>query len=474
MSPARIGRYAVLRPLGEGGMGVVYAAYDEELDRKVAVKLLRSVAPPGAERRARLIREAQALARVSHPNVVSVYEVGEADGQVFIAMEFIDGATLTAWQASGPSWDEVLQMYRAAGEGLDAAHRAGLVHRDFKPDNVLVGKDGRARVADFGLARGLRSEESLPAALPGTPDRPALVSLTLQGAILGTPAYMSPEQHRGETADSRSDQWSFCAALYAALYGMAPFAGDTLAALSANVQAGRLRPAPAGSTVPARINAALRRGLAAAPEERYAAMAELLSALVVDPQRDPALAPMTRRSFIIPMVLGMGAMTVLMYLLRAQRWLTPARIVGSAGTLLLGVSGMAFGLRRSLRENAFHLGLVKLMILLLAQLFMVRGVGCLLGQGITHILAMEQVVLAGSFAVIALHFLPGCWAMAAASAAMALALVRWPETMMSLLACYYLLLTLALAGLWSHAAGGHPAIRDRAPALGARRAKDAS
>lgn len=315
----------------------------------------------------------------------------------------------------------------------------------------------------------------MPAALLGPPDRPPLVSpLTLQGAILGTPAYMSPEQHRGETADSRSDQWSFCAALYAALYGMAPFAGDTLAALSANVQAGRLRPAPASSMAPARINAALRRGLAAAPEERYASMAELSSALAVDPQRDPALAPMTRRSFVIPMVLGMGAVTILMYLLRAQRWLTPARLVGSAGILLLSVSGMAFGLRRSLRENSFHLGLVKLMILLLAQLFMVRGAGFLLGQGITHILTIEQVVLAGLFAVIALHFLPGCWAMAAASAAMALAMIRWPEPMMSVLACYYLLLTLALTGLWSHAAGEHTVISSRAPTFETRRSKKAS
>lgn len=135
-SAARIGRYAILRALGEGGMGVVYVAYDEELDRKVAVKLLRDADSSQPEQRLRIQREAQAMARVAHPNVVAVYEVGEHDGQVYIAMEFVDGTTLAEWQRSTRPWGEVLSMYQNAGQGLLAAHQAGLVHRDFKPDNV--------------------------------------------------------------------------------------------------------------------------------------------------------------------------------------------------------------------------------------------------------------------------------------------------------------------------------------------------
>ncbi|MFO0576093.1 MAG: serine/threonine-protein kinase, partial [Polyangia bacterium] len=199
----RIGRYAVLRQLGEGGMGVVLAAYDEELDRKAALKLLRDRSERAAEHRIRILREAQAMARVSHPNVVQVYEVGEfsqpgePDSHVFIAMEYIDGETLHAWQdRPGRSWVEILRMYLAAGQGLLAAHQSGLVHRDFKPDNVLVGSDGRPRVADFGLARGGEASEAepLPQATGLSEQSGLLISpLTQAGAILGTPMYMSPE-----------------------------------------------------------------------------------------------------------------------------------------------------------------------------------------------------------------------------------------------------------------------------------------
>jgi serine/threonine-protein kinase len=278
----RIGRYAVLRQLGEGGMGVVLAAYDEELDRKAALKLLRD-RPGGAgenagehasERRIRILREAQAMARVSHPNVVQVYEVGEfsqpgaPDSHIFIAMEYIDGETLHAWQnRPGRAWVEILRMYLQAGQGLLAAHQSGLVHRDFKPDNVLVGSDGRPRVADFGLARGGDggAAEPLPQAAGVSEQSGLLVSpLTQAGAIMGTPMYMSPEQYRGRPAGPRSDQFSFCVALYEALYKTLPFEGATFEALGANVLAGRVRPRPAGSPVPRPLHAALLRGLAAA------------------------------------------------------------------------------------------------------------------------------------------------------------------------------------------------------------------
>ena len=191
--PPRVDRYEIRRRLGEGGMGVVYAAYDPELDREVAIKLLRLHAADGdtLPARTRLLREAQAMARLAHPNVVTVYDVGEWHEQVFIAME-IAGGTLRAWQDGRP-WREVVAMYRDAARGLAAAHAAGLVHRDFKPDNVLIGHDGRVRVTDFGLARaagepGERAE--VGAAMSGMLGTP----LTETGTVMGTPAYMAPEQ----------------------------------------------------------------------------------------------------------------------------------------------------------------------------------------------------------------------------------------------------------------------------------------
>src|SRR5579863_1211307 len=262
---AIIGRYVVLGLVGRGGMGEVYAAYDPELDRKVAVKLLRVKAGNGvslSEGRQRTLREAQAIARLSHPNVVVVFDVGTFDEKVFIAMEFVDGNTVTFWlEQQARSWQEILRVFIAAGRGLIAAHEKGLVHRDFKPDNVMVGKDGQVRVMDFGLARQM-PERTLRSARPRptTPSRGSLkvasetlalepgtlvlnedsngsgpgqssvsglfdARLTRTGAMMGTPAYMAPEQFFGAPTDARTDQFSFCVSLYEALYGERPFEG---------------------------------------------------------------------------------------------------------------------------------------------------------------------------------------------------------------------------------------------------------
>ena len=202
----RMGRYEIERLIGAGGMGVLYVAKDTKLDRHVALKLMR---PHYADEvgRARLLREAQAMARLSHPNVVNVFDLGEVDERVFVAMEFVEGGTLRDWLKSPHPVSEVLQLFRQAGEGLLAAHRAGIVHRDFKPENVLIGADGRARVTDFGLARpGEFLEQPLKQHGAGA----APIDLTQTGTVLGTPAYMSPEQLRLEPADARSDQYSFC------------------------------------------------------------------------------------------------------------------------------------------------------------------------------------------------------------------------------------------------------------------------
>jgi tetratricopeptide (TPR) repeat protein len=274
----KLGKYRIERMLGMGGMGVVYAGHDPELDRKVAIKLLQPRSSvSSATLRARLMREAQAMAKLSHPNVVHVFEIGTWGEQVFVVMEFVDGATLAGWLKEKPrSWREVLHAFLAAGEGLEAAHQAGIVHRDFKPDNVLVGA-GKIRVTDFGLAG---KKEDLAEGENGSP--PADPGLTYSGLVIGTPAYMAPEQMRGEPTDARSDVFSFSVALYQALFGVRPFAGKSLDELRASIEAGRIEPPPRGD-VPSWVERALRPGLAAKPDERYRSMAELLSALRADP-----------------------------------------------------------------------------------------------------------------------------------------------------------------------------------------------
>ena len=279
----RIGRFAVIGRLGEGGMGTVYAAYDEQLDRRVAVKVLRSdLGGRNAGARLRLVREAQAMARVTHPNLITVHEAGEHDGQVYVAMEFVRGLSLDAWLAARPGWRAVVDVFLAAGAGIAAAHRAGLIHRDFKPHNVMRADDGAVKVLDFGLARAVGAEEPLAGA-----ESTALVDarLTRTGAVMGTPAYMPPEQHLGAAVDARSDQFSFCAALYEGLYGQLPFAGDTLVDLVKNIAAGAVRPPPADPAVPAWVARVVLRGLATDPDARFPTMEALLGELARDPAR---------------------------------------------------------------------------------------------------------------------------------------------------------------------------------------------
>jgi len=299
LAPGRTlaGRYTVLDFLGQGGMGLVLAAYDPRLDRRVALKLLRprrGGSSGSGDERARLAREAQAMARLSHPNVVAVYDSGTLeDGSLFIAMEYVEGQTLRQWRARQPRpWRQVLQAYLEAGRGLAAAHAAGLIHRDFKPDNVLIGKDGRARVTDFGLARtrpmvavqgGAASE---PAAQPLPPDASALPEgLTVAGSLVGTPRYMAPELLLpGHAADVHTDVFSFCAALYEALYGQLPFPGKTLEELLRAHEEGKAPTPPPSSEVPAWVARTVLRGLRANPSQRPASMEELLAALADDPE----------------------------------------------------------------------------------------------------------------------------------------------------------------------------------------------
>ncbi|MES1172311.1 MAG: serine/threonine-protein kinase [Bacteroidota bacterium] len=354
---ASIGRYVVLGLVGRGAMGEVYAAYDPELDRKVAVKLLRAQVGADdlttAEAKARLLREAQAIAKLSHPNVIVVHDVGSFGDRVFIAMEFVEGNTVGYWLlAERRSWKEVLRVFMAAGRGLAAAHASQLVHRDFKVDNVMLGDDGQVRVMDFGLARRVTGpltdvarslarpsrpvpvqvSMQIPVPVPvppaGTPDGDAgeavppraltplegflfatdssmdleatkevrggpsrstpmhahlSAELTQTGAMVGTPAYMAPEQFNGQAADERSDQFSFCVALYEGLHGERPFGGQTLVELSENVQRGNVRPISDSTRVPSWLRRVVLRGLRVDPAERWPSIDDLLAALQNDP-----------------------------------------------------------------------------------------------------------------------------------------------------------------------------------------------
>lgn len=275
-----LGRYVVLYRLGAGGMGVVYAAYDPKLDRKVALKLLRKASEdPNKRRRGqeRLMAEARALARLSHPNVIAVHDVAVHDGRIVVAMEFVDGETLTARLAREPlPWATALALMSEAGRGLAAAHGAGLVHRDFKPDNVMLGRDGRVHVMDFGLAREFELEES-GAAFGELPTDAGVGER--RSRLAGTPAYMAPEQHRGMPVDGRTDQFSFCVTLYEALYGHRPFVAEGAQAMLAMIEAADIPPPPAHVKVPSRIRAVVLRGLSSEPDARFPSMQALLDAL---------------------------------------------------------------------------------------------------------------------------------------------------------------------------------------------------
>jgi serine/threonine protein kinase len=342
--PERIGRYEVRRELGAGGMGVVYAAFDPDLQRDVAVKLLRHDRLRGRTdaASARLRREAQVTARLAHPNVVTIYEVGEDRGSVYIAMELVSGSSLQLWLTTvARPWREVLTMFLQAGRGLGAAHDAGLIHRDFKPSNVLVGEDHRARVVDFGLAHSgavraamlpmdtadvlgtqpgdtktgriadvlstnnpdasgtWGAEETIQSGVVAdvvTTNTPLIdesfadltqggdpttlpEGVTSTGLFVGTPAYMAPELFTGGMADARTDQFAFCVSLYEGLYGERPFRGETAKEIAQRVLAGDITPAPARARVPRWLRNIIERGLAVDPEQRHPSIKSLLASI---------------------------------------------------------------------------------------------------------------------------------------------------------------------------------------------------
>jgi len=288
----KIGNFVVEKMLGRGAMGVVLLAHDPELDRRVAIKLLR-VDDQDEGSRIRLLREAQSAGGIGHPNVVAVHQAGTHEGQVYVVMEFVDGGTLREWIEEEPrSWEEIVEVYVQAGRGLAAAHALGLVHRDFKPDNVLIGVDGRVRVSDFGLVgRSGDTVENVPTLRSFRSFDESIDRLTQTGTVMGTPAYMSPEQLSGERVDPASDQFSYSVAFYEALYGERPYRGDTLARIVASIATGEVE--VPSSDVPTSVRDALVRGLRPTPSDRHESMEAMLDALAAHrapPQRRGAAA----------------------------------------------------------------------------------------------------------------------------------------------------------------------------------------
>jgi len=300
---SRIGNYTIKDVIGWGGMGVVYAAYDSQLGRHVAIKVLRrDDSSQDAGMGSRLLREAQSMARLSHPNVITVYEVGTVGGEIFVSMELAEGTTLGEWLMQPRRWQEIVNAFIEAGRGLEAAHRAQLIHRDFKPDNVIVSLEGRVRVTDFGLARATEERQPEPQWDAPTSPRAKRFDLTTTGEILGTPLYMAPEQHGLGQVDARSDQFSFAVALYEALHGAHPFASSSLPELIRRVTTGDRHPPPSWVKLPRQLRAALDRAMSPSPAARFPSMREFLTEL------EAVLAPRGRQLGLAAAIGGIAAL----------------------------------------------------------------------------------------------------------------------------------------------------------------------
>ncbi len=383
-----IGGYRLLSPLGSGGMGVVYTAHDARLDRLVALKLVRQGSgTDGSFGRDELLREAQTLACLAHPNVVAVYEVSEYDGQVVVAMELVRGETLDLWQRQPErQLGEILGAYRQAAQGLQAAHALGLVHRDFKPANAILGRDGRVRVIDFGLACALGPEPT--------------------GVTAGTPAYMAPEQFLGVAVDARSDIFSLCVALWEAIFGMRPFAGTTISELRDNVCAGRRLPAPSHVRIPDRLLRALERGLATDPAERHADLGPLLAALAWDPAADPSAASRERRiAFaVVAGVIGFVVIPAVAFNLTYEVF---DRRLFHAAVSVLGcatILSVSWRFRRTLLRNAYHRRLMGFLSAFLGLIAAQRVLGFMLDAPERQMFLDGGMLLAGMLVAGAIFF----------------------------------------------------------------------
>lgn len=458
---ARLGRFVLLERIGAGAMGVVYAAYDPTLDRRVAIKLLRDAG--AAEDRRRVRREAMAMARLSHPNVAQIYEAGELGERLYLAMEFVPGGGLDAWQsAARRPWRAVLEMYAQVGRGLAAAHAAGILHRDFKPHNVLIGPDGRPRVIDFGLAR----EQSAPLrpdgvgdgfdeldaidgidafgqgddmgspdamdAMPRADESPIdpRQPVTRDGTVVGTPAYMPLEQFRGLALDARSDQFAFCVALYEALYGVAPYPRDDLGALLVALERHRVRPPPADTGVPGWLHAALVRGLAPDPADRWPSMDALLAELARDREHDPE----TGRSHRLVFVGAVGLVAVVAVVLAVLDNGLGVPAIGDAlryALIVLGgtLAGLGLG-RRAVWGSAFNRRVAAYFLSAVGLVVCGRAMAWAVGGDTPTVFALELVALSALATLATATIARWFWTMAAALGLGALGGALWPDWLM--------------------------------------------
>lgn len=495
----RVGRFPLIRRLGAGGMGAVYAAYDEILDRKIALKLMHPQRGGSIGQKQRTLVEARALARVTHPCVVTVYEVGEADGHIYISMEYIEGTTLSDWCAEAPrSWRQVLDMYLQAGDGLAAAHQVGIVHRDFKPDNVLVGKDGRPRVVDFGLARlGGQSAASieLPSALSGehqhasrpdddaagqpaldepdqtTPAAPSPTGpahtktsasivnqpgslrngqVTRAGSISGTPGYMSPEQYIGGDVGALSDQFSFCAALFEALYGFLPFSGETIEQLAAAVN-GPVRSPPPASKVPVEVHRALLRGLSVDPQGRFSTMDALLAALRIEHGHSSAGGALSRRR-VIRTIGTISLLVMAMLSLRVVQRAMSARDAALASVVLLAVFlGVGQLQREIFLSNQFHRRLYLVITLGVSQNLLQRVVAARAGWLMKQLFPLEMVVWSGVCVALIYLGLRSLRLLLPVLLGMGALATFWPDIPKPMIMGTYLIMVLSVAIAWLRA-----------------------
>ena len=441
---SRFGRYTVLDEIGRGAMATVYTAYDDQLDRRIAIKLIRD---PGA----RVQREAQAAARISHPNVVQIYELGAYAGHDFIAMELVDGITLTTWQRiRSRSVYEIIAMYAQAGRGLAAAHRVGLVHRDFKPDNVLIDSHGRARVGDFGLAYS-RDRTAAP--------DPTLISTWGDGepnnaaAIVGTPAYMAPEQLQSPDVDERADQFSLCAALYEAVYGVRPFRGTTLAELQASAHAGVLQEPLPGVSAPPGLRALLLRGLAIDPAQRWPTLEPLLDRLdQIDARSDPGAAGHERRRLLVVLA-GIVTVAVAMQQTRGAGDVADLSLAAmlslSAAVLLVGALAV-YIYRESLLRNHYHRRMIAVILAAVLGCIGVTAIAGAAGLPIEWILLVEMLAMGQMFLLAAPLVAPAlalnCVILWLAAAAVAAGAPVLPVSAVTWMLCL-----MVLATVWSYA-----------------------